>query len=347
LAVDRGAKVSSSRIQFGHVSFCPPLRGAALAAEDEAAGFDIRYFGDNSCLGSDPFGELRDAARATSTIRLGVGATNAVTRHPSVIANAIAGVHAASGGRAICGMARGDSALKVLGQPPQAFTPWVGATALLREYLHGGGLPVEDWVSGIRWLPDQPYGVVPIEVMCSGPRAIRAAAALADRVTITVGANPARVRWAMDILDEALAVAGRTRADVEVGTYMPVCIADDRKAAAETLRIRVKGPMHMAAVPGADLAGQPEAVRRATLRLGERYDVRHHDVTPTNPLGALVEPEVAQWFGIGGSAEYVAERLLELVELGFDYFFFADLPEAEREALTGEVFDAVRRETPA
>jgi 5,10-methylenetetrahydromethanopterin reductase len=337
--------VSSSRVQFGHVSFCPPLRGAELAAEDEAAGFDIRYFGDNSCLGSDPFTELRDAARATTTIRLGVGATNAVTRHPSVIANAIAGVHAASGGRAICGMARGDSALKVLGQPPQAFAPWIEATTLLRDYLAGGGLPVDDWISGIRWLTDQPSGRVPLEIMCSGPRAIRAAAALADRVTITVGADPERVRWAMQILDEALEAAGRTRAEVEVGTYMPVCIDEDRSVAAERLRIRVKGPLHMAAVPGADLAGQPAQVREATLRLGRRYDVRHHDVTPDNPLGALVEPEVAQWFGIGGPADYVSERLLELVGLGFDYFFFADLPAAEREALTGEVMPAVRRET--
>ena len=339
--------MSSSRVQFGHVSFCPPLQGAALAAADEAAGFDIRYFGDNSCLGSDPFAELRDAARATSTIRLAVGAANAVTRHPSVTANAIAGVHAASGGRAILGIARGDSALKVIGRAPQAFAPWLEATALLREYLRGGGMPVDDWISGIRWLPDRPEGPVPLEVMCSGPRAIRAAAALADRVTITVGADPGRVRWAMRVLDDGLESAGRTRADVEVGAYVPVCISEDAAYAAETLRVRVKGPMHMASVPGADLAGQPEAVRRATLRLGERYDVRHHDVTPTNPLGALVEPEVARWFGIGGPAEYVAERLLELAGLGYDYFFFADLPPAEREALTGDVMPAVRRETAA
>lgn len=339
--------MSRSRVQFGHVSFCPPLQGAALAAEDEAAGFDIRYFGDNSCLGSDPFAELRDAARATTTIRLAVGAANAVTRHPSVIANAIAGVHAASDGRAICGIARGDSALGVLGHAPQPHADWVEATSLLREYLRGGGVRVDDWVSAIRWLADQPHGRVPLEMMCSGPRAIRAAAALADRITITVGADPQRVRWALDVLDAALESAGRTRADVEVGTYVPVCIDDDRAVAAERLRIRVKGPLHMAAVPGADLAGQPEAVRRATLRLGERYDVRHHDVTPGNPLGALVEPEVAQWFGIGGPAEHVAERLLELVDAGFGYFFFADLPTAEREALTGDVLPAVRSETAA
>ena len=137
------------------------------------------------------------------------------------------------------------------------------------------------------------------------------------------------------------------RADIEVGAYVPVCISGDRAYTAETLRVRVKGPMHMASVPGADLTGQPAAVRNATLRLGERYDVRHHDVRAGNPLGALVEPEVAGWFGIGGPPGYVAERLLELAGLGYDYFFFADLPPAEREALTGEVMPAVRRETPA
>ena len=125
-------------VQFGNVAFCPPLQGGRLAAEDEALGFQIRYFGDNSCYGSDPFAELRDAAGTTSRIRLAVGATNFVMRHPAVIANAIAGVQVASGGRAICGVATGDSAVGVVGRRPQRLAEFAADAATLRAYLSGG-----------------------------------------------------------------------------------------------------------------------------------------------------------------------------------------------------------------
>ena len=75
-----------SAVEFGHLSWRPPFEGAERVAEDEQLGFDIRYFGDNTCYASDPFAEMRAAAEATSTIKLATGVTNTVTRHPSAVA---------------------------------------------------------------------------------------------------------------------------------------------------------------------------------------------------------------------------------------------------------------------
>ena len=46
-------------MEIGHLTWAPTLEGPALAQEDERFGFDIRYFGDNTCMHDDVFSELR------------------------------------------------------------------------------------------------------------------------------------------------------------------------------------------------------------------------------------------------------------------------------------------------
>jgi 5,10-methylenetetrahydromethanopterin reductase len=324
-------------LQFGNVSFCPPLQGGRLAAEDEALGFHIRYFGENTSDGSDPFAELREAARATSRIRLAVGATNFVIRHPAVIANAIAGVQLASGGRAICGVATGDSALGVIGRRPQPVAAFARDVEMLRGYLHAHTVASGECNRPIEWLGDVDYAPVPVEVMCSGPKAIRVAARFADRVTLTVGAAPERLAWALDVLDEGLGAAGRSRNDIEVGAYVGVVLDDDRHRAVQRLRVRVKGIAHMAALPGIDLTTQPLTLRTVTTKLRSAYDYRHHNLRADNPLGALIEPEFADWFGVGGPPGYLIARLGALADAGLSYVFVAGMARAERERFAADV----------
>jgi 5,10-methylenetetrahydromethanopterin reductase len=208
---------------------------------------------------------------------------------------------------------------------------------MLRGYLRGETVPAGDWDSRIEWLDGVDYEPVPLEIMCSGPKAIAVAASVADRVTLTVGAAPERVGWALDVLDEGLAAAGRSRDQVEVGAYVGVTVEDDPALAIEQLRIRVKGIAHMAALPGIDLERQPEALRAVTTRLRTAYDYRHHNVEADNPLGQLIEPEFARWFGIGGPPGYVAERLHGLAQAGLSYVFVAGMSGAERERFAAEV----------
>ena len=60
------------------------------------------------------------AAQATKQIKLGPGVTNSVTRDPAVTASAALSLHAESGGRAVLGIGRGDSAVQRIG--PRART---------------------------------------------------------------------------------------------------------------------------------------------------------------------------------------------------------------------------------
>ena len=49
---------------------------------------------------------------------------------------------------------------------------------------------------------------VVVDVFGTGPRVIRIGALLADRVTFAVGANPARIAWALEIARTARREAG-------------------------------------------------------------------------------------------------------------------------------------------
>jgi 5,10-methylenetetrahydromethanopterin reductase len=329
-------------VEFGHCTIAPPMQGAALALEDEQLGFDIRYFGDNHSLHPDPFVALFDAARATTRIKLGTGIVTTVTRHPSVLANLAAPLQLASHGRAILGIGKGDSVVAMVGKQPQKHDEFVSNTAMLRAFLHGDSVRLGGYDSRLEWLEGQDYEPVPIEIACAGPKTIGAAARIADRIQLTVGAPPERIRWALEIIREALSEVGRDRSEIQIGALVPLCVDASRTAAAERLRTGTAVIAHMASLPGIDLSSQPEKLRRVTTRLREAYDYRHHNMEQANPMRDLVDAEFADWYGIGGPPSYIIERLQELVELGIDYFFLGTIPLEEREILATEVMPRIR-----
>jgi 5,10-methylenetetrahydromethanopterin reductase len=188
-----------------------------MAQRAEADGFDGWFVVDSQNLAGDCYVALAHAAAATERIRLGTGVTNPFTRHPAVTASAIASVHAASGGRAVLGIGRGDSALAHLGLAPAPVALFERYLAQVQAYLRGEEVAFDDLgsdavaevgslglaggptASRLHWLPpDLPK--VPVTVAATGPKVIDAAAQLADRVTFALGAEHGRRgrtwRWA-------------------------------------------------------------------------------------------------------------------------------------------------------
>jgi 5,10-methylenetetrahydromethanopterin reductase len=125
-------------IEIGTVGFPRPGTGATTAAQAEQDGYDVIRFPDTQNLGGDPFIQLALAARATSTIRLGTSATNPVTRHPAVTANAILSIHVESQGRARLGLGRGDSSLGHIGLKPAPMAAYERYVEEVSTYLSGG-----------------------------------------------------------------------------------------------------------------------------------------------------------------------------------------------------------------
>src|SRR5437879_5575687 len=99
-------------------AFSFPHRVAAMARQAEEWGFTGLLLADSQNLNADIWVELALAGAATSRLRLGPGVTNPVTRHPAVTASAAATLQAETGGRAVLGFGRGDSALTQIGRRP-------------------------------------------------------------------------------------------------------------------------------------------------------------------------------------------------------------------------------------
>jgi 5,10-methylenetetrahydromethanopterin reductase len=330
-------------LEFGTTGFYPPFTGAEMARRSQELGFDFQMFSENHTRVPDCLGEMRDAVRSTDRIRLLCGPLNFVTRNPGVMASGILPIQLLSGGRAICGVASGDSAVAVVGKRPQQIKELERDLGHLRSYLHRRDVIFGDLSSRLEWAADLAFDPVPIQMVCSGPRAIAVAARLADRIGLSVGANPDRIIWAMKIIDEALAEAERPRDEVRVGAFLPVAITGDRASGRKAIRPRTAGWAHMSSFKGNDLSQQPEIMRRVTSVLRDTYDYRYHHpgASAENPNTAVCDEEFGDWFGIGGPPSYVIDRLGELVDLGLDFFVTA-LPPAERERFAAEVMPPLR-----
>jgi 5,10-methylenetetrahydromethanopterin reductase len=301
-------------------------------------------FGENHTMSPDVFGEMRDAARATERIRLQCGPVNFVTRDPGVIASAIVPIQIMTEGRAICGIARGDSAVAVAGKKPSRQDAFERELIILRSYLHAESAQFSDRSSRLEWVGTLPFVPVPIEMVCSGPRSIALAAELADRIGLSVGYEPGRVRWALDIIADALERCGRSRESVRVGLFGPLAVGCDRSEAPAILRQRVAPWAHMSSFRGNDLSQQPEVMRSVTTVLRDGYDYQHHrhGAAHDNSNTSAISETFADWFGVGGPPSYVVDRLAELVGLGIDYFSIV-LEGSEREIFAAQVMPTLRK----
>ncbi len=145
---------SARPVEFGTTGFYPPFTGAEMARRSEELGFDFQMFSENHTRVPDCLGEMRDAARATERIKLLCGPLNFVTRNPGVIASGILPIQILSGGRAICGVASGDSAVAVVGRRPQRVKEFALDLGLLRAYLHRQDVSFGGLTSRLEWATD-------------------------------------------------------------------------------------------------------------------------------------------------------------------------------------------------
>jgi len=253
---------NGTKVEFSAIGFCPPFAGADVGRLYEDLGYDIKQFGENHNQSADVFAEMRDAAAATDRIRLLAGPANFVTRDPGVVAS---GVACRAGGQRRAGHLR---------DRPRGLGRHAGrkAAAASRRSGAGPGVPADlprGRHAGVRRRAEQ-SGVArrpalctrSVELVCSGPRTIALAAAVADRIGLSVGGNPERIRWAMEIVAASLAEHGRSPADITVCAYLPIAVTSDRQSGRMALVARTAGWAHMSSLPGNDLSAQPAILQR-------------------------------------------------------------------------------------
>src|SRR6478735_5102638 len=201
-----------------------PRQAAVQAKKFEADGWDGAVMVDSQCMFAEIWVYLALCAQATNRIKLGTGVTNLITRHPSVTAAAAASLQLVSGGRASLGIGRGDSALAYVGASPQKIGEFEHYLSVLQTYLRGEEVAMDDASamlvgakvgfenlaigsgpagSRLKWLDAFDMPKVPVEAFGTGPRALAAAARVANNVMMMVTAEVERVAWGAGLVRNA------------------------------------------------------------------------------------------------------------------------------------------------
>jgi 5,10-methylenetetrahydromethanopterin reductase len=356
-------------LQFWRVGQTTPRTIAADARLLESSGWDGMTIADSQAVVGDSYVALAIAAQATSTLGIGTGVTNPVTRHPAVTASAIAGIQELSGGRALLGIGRGDSSLAHVGLSPAAPKLFEQYVRNVATYLSGGAVSFDDLDrtghrpsqelpgaghpedSRLLWLSS---GVpkVPVDVAASGPSVIRTAARHADRVTFGVGADPARLAWAIETARTDLSDAGRAGQPFGMGAYINVVAHPDERVARSMAATGVAMFSRFSVMHGKTTGPLSAAAERVLTKVSSSYDLRDHARGDAEHRAAVDDEHVTS-FGIVGTPEQCVERLVQLSGLGLDRVMILggmtgtsedDQVELQRsrEVLAAEVFPAVR-----
>jgi len=303
-----------------------PRRSAELARMAESAGFATLLYPDSQNLAPDVWQQLALAAQATTTLRLGPGVTNPVTRDPAVTAGSALSLHVESGGRAICGVGRGDSSLQRIGKSTVTVAAFERFLAMLQAYLRGETIERDGFPSRLEWLRAEgktelrfaEIGKVPVEVAATGPRVIAAAARHAERIAFAVGADPEHLAWALETARSAACAAGRDPASLRYGAYVSCAVHPDVAVARNAVRGTVATFARFSSLAGAALDRLPPQLREVAAELRAHYDMRHHTRATAEHARAL-EDEFIDWFAIAGPAAAVVPRFERLAALGLDF----------------------------
>ena len=311
----------------------PPAMGVVeLAKRAEDAGFTHFWTFDSCVLWQEPFVIYSQILAATSHIKVGPMVTNPVTRDWTVTASLFATLNEMFGPRTVCGIGRGDSALRVTGRSPASLTTLAECIDTVKKLVEGREATVNDRTIKFPWVDE---GSFDVWMAAYGPKALEVAGRDADGLIMQL-ADPFIVEWATNVASNA-----RKAADKDVETYK-VCVAAPayvgEDLAHQRDQVRWFGGMvgnHVADIVERYGSESPVPVALTEYIKGRQgYDYRHHGQAG-NPDTEFVPDEVIDRFCVLGPVEHHVERLQQLAETGvtqFSLYLMHDDPETTIEA---------------
>ncbi len=286
----------------------------------EDLGFDGMGFADTQIIYYDPYVAMGVAARATSRLRLRTMVSTPVTRHPSVMAAAIATVQQESAGRAVLGLGRGDSAATLIGEPAFTGDLFERYIVQVQGYLRGEEVVLDngtrsrsDWIGRDPNLPK-----VPVDIAATGPRIIAMSARVAEGVSFSIGAEPERMKWAINCARQARKQAGMDPSTLRLGAFVPVLVHPDAAYARRFIRGSIAPIARFSAMSRTASEGIASAEDRAIVKeIGRVYDMAGHGHAEASHINVITDSFVDRW-AVAGPSEYCIDRLAELVGTGLD-----------------------------
>ena len=310
----------------------PARRVVELAKRAEANGFTHVWVFDSPVLWQEPFVILSRILAETERVVVGPMVTNPGSRDWPVLASTFATLNDAYGPRTICGIGRGDSALRVIGRKPRTLAEMVEAMRVVKGLVAGETVDYHGTDLRFPWV-DQGWDL-PMWGAGYGPRALDCIGRHADGFVLQL-ADPQILEWTRVAVMEAAAAQGRAPGSVATCVVAPAYVGDD--IAHQREQLRWFGGMvgnHVADLVkryGENSRSMPKAL---TDYIKDRadYDYAHHG-RAGNPSTDFVPDAIVDRFCVLGRVEDHIAKLTTLRDMGTDHFAIYLMHDAEEETL--------------
>lgn len=297
----------------------PASKVVELTRMAEGLGFSHGWTFDSHVLWQEPFVIYSQMLAATTDMVVGPMVTNPGTRDWTVIASLFATLNDMFDGRTICGMGRGDSALRYIGEEPTSLQTMVDSMAAIKTLVAGEEIVYNGKPLSIPWI--ETGWDLPMWVAGYGPKALQTIGENADGYILQL-ADPQVLEWTVAAVRSAAADAGRDPDEVSICVVAPAYVGDDIDHQRDQLRWF--GGMvgnHVADMVrryGEDTSKVPQ-VLSDYIKAREGYDYDHHG-RAGNPSTDFVPDDIVDRFCVLGTVEQHIEKLSLLSEMGVDQF---------------------------
>ena len=295
----------------------PSARVVDLAKKADMYGFSHVWTFDSHILWQEPYVIYSQILAETRNVIVGPMVTNPATRDWTVTASTYATLNEMFGNRTVCGIGRGDSAVRVTNGKPTTL-------ATLRESIHvirelGNGRAVDYNGSSIRF-PWASKSSLEVWVAAYGPKALALTGEVGDGFILQL-ADLSIAEWTIGAVRDAAKAAGRDPKSVKICVAAPAYVGTDIAHMRE--QTRWFGGMvgnHVADI--VERYGENSNVPKALtdyIKGRQGYDYNEHG-RAGNSHTTFVPDEIVDRFCILGDADEHIRRLTELKELGVDQF---------------------------
>jgi probable F420-dependent oxidoreductase len=331
-------------MEFGVVLQCnpPAWRTVELARQAELAGFGYVWTFDSHLLWQEPYVIYSQILSATHRVIVGPMVTNPATRDWTVTASTFATLNEMFGNRTVCGIGRGDSAVRVINGKPVTLAELREAIGVIRKLANGDAAEYKDSTLRLTWNPNSRLDIY---VAAYGPKALALTGEVGDGFILQL-ADLAVAEWSIKAVRDAAAAAGRDPASVKICVAAPAYIGTD--IAHQREQCRWFGGMvgnHVADIVaryGADGGPVPQALTDY-IAGRQGYDYNEHGRVG-NTHADFVPDEIVDRFCMLGTADEHIEKLRALKALGVDQFAVYlqhDAKEATLQAYADKVIPAL------
>jgi probable F420-dependent oxidoreductase len=299
----------------------PASRTVALAKLAEQYGFSHVWTFDSHLLWQEPYVIYSQILAETRRIKVGPFVTNPATRDWTVTASIFATLNEMYGNRTVCGIGRGDSAVRVTNGKPTSLSELRESIHVIRELANSR--EVEYKGSTLRF-PWSTGSELEVWVAAYGPQALQLTGEVGDGYILQL-ADVDIARWMIGTVRDAAEKAGRDPDAITFCVAAPFYIGDDTPASRAHMRDQCRWFGGMVGNHVADIVAKygtgTQIPQAFTDYIAGRqgYDYNEHG-RAGNTHAEFVPDEIVDRFCVLGTAADHIAKLEELKSIGVDQF---------------------------